>query len=213
DVAGFHGVRHQLANIHPQWLAVCFGGELVAYVGYVLAIRDTARVDGGPRLGALASTRSVVAGFGVFAATRTSGGFAVDYWVLRQAGEDRDGAIARVLAPAALCSAILLALSAHEQISDALTLPWLLVIPGALAAAWVTSPRRAARFTDPRHDGRIRRTFAHAVSGLSILRSLLVASPLEHGLGFLGAALYWTGDVAGLWGVLQVYVGRPLSLP
>src|SRR5439155_1465613 len=91
-------------------------------------------------------------------------------------------------APAALCSAIFLALSTQEQISDALTLPWLLVIPGAIAAAWVTSPRRAARFTEPRQDGRIRRAFAHAVSGLSILRSLLLASPLEHGLGFLGAA-------------------------
>ena len=223
DVAGFHRVRHQLGSIHPQWLAVCLGGELVAYVGYVLAIRDTARVDGGPRLGALASTRSVVAGFGVFAATRTSGGFAVDYWVLRQAGEDRDGAIARVLAlgaleyavlaPAALCSAIFLALSAQERIPDAITLPWLLVIPGALAAAWVTSPRRAARFTDARGEGRVRRTLAHAVSGLSILRSLLLASPFEHGLGFLGAALYWTGDIACLWGALQVYEGHRLSLP
>src|SRR5205814_9442567 len=166
------------------------------------AVRATARVDGGPELDASASMQTVVAGFGVFAATRSSGGFAVDYWVLRQAGEDRDGAIARVLAlgaleyavlaPAALCSAIFLALSAQEPISDALTLPWLLVIPGAIAAAWVTSPRRAARFTDTRGESRVKRTFAHAVSGLSILRSLLLASPLEHGLGFLGAALYWT---------------------
>jgi putative heme transporter len=223
DLAGFGRVRRELANTHPQWFAVCLGGELLAYLGYMLAVRDTARVDGGPKLDATATTRSVVAGFGVFAATRSSGGFAVDYWVLRRAGEDRDGAIARVLAlgaleyavlaPAALCSAIFLALSARERVPDALTLPWLLVIPGALAAAWVTSPRRAERFTDTTRDGRIRRPFAHAVSGLSILRSLLLASPLEHGLGFVGAALYWTGDIACLWGALQVYQGHRLSVP
>jgi uncharacterized membrane protein YbhN (UPF0104 family) len=223
DVAGFHRVRDELSNVQPEWLAVCFAGELLAYAGYVLAVRDTARVDGGPRLDARASTRSVVAGFGVFAATRSSGGFAVDYWVLRQAGADRDGAIARVLAlgaleyavlaPAALCSAIFLALSSQERVPDALTLPWLLVIPGALAAAWVTSPRRAGRFAVTSGDGRIRRTFAHAVAGLSILRSLLLASPREHGLGFLGAALYWTGDIACLWAALQVYEGHRLSLP
>ena len=223
DLAGYHRVRHELGSIHPQWLPVCFVGEVVAYLGYVLAIRDTARVSGGPRLGALASTRSVVAGFGVFAATRSSGGFAVDYWVLRQAGADRDGAIARVLAlgaleyavlaPAALCSAIFLALTSGERLPEGLTLPWLLVIPGALVAAWLTSPRRVERFSDTSHAGRIRRTFAHAVSGLSILRSLLVSSPLEHGLGFLGAALYWTGDIACLWAALQVYQGHRLSVP
>src|SRR5205823_12113485 len=198
---------------HPQWLAVCLGGEVLAYAGYVLAIRDTARVDGGPRLDALASLRSVVAGFGVFAATRSSGGFAVDYWVLRRAGEDRDGAIARVLAlgaleyavlaPAALISAIFLTL--HEQISDALTLPWLAVIPGALVAVWLTSPGRAKRYADPGDGGPIRRGFAHTVAGLSILRSLLLSSPRQHGLGVLGATLYWVGDIACLWAALQVY--------
>ena len=53
----------------------------------------------------------------------------------------------------------------------------------------------------------------HAVAGLSILRSLLLAPPREHGLGFLGAALYWTGDIACLWAALQVYEGHRLSLP
>src|SRR5204862_1135822 len=124
-------------------------------LGYVLAVRATARVGGGPLLGALASTRSVVAGFGVFAATRSSGGFAVDYWALRTAGADRDGAVARVLAlgaleyavlaPAALCSAFAL-LAGDEDVSLGLTLPWLAVIPGALIAIWLSSPRRARRY-------------------------------------------------------------------
>jgi len=102
DIAGYERVRRELGRLDPIWLAACFGGEVVAYLGYILAVRDTARVDGGPELGASASTQSVVAGFGVFAATRSSGGFAVDYWILRRAGEDRDGAIARVLALSAL---------------------------------------------------------------------------------------------------------------
>jgi len=221
DLAGYHKVRHELGRLDPIWLAACFGGEVVAYLGYILAVRDTARVDGGPELGASASTQSVVAGFGVFAATRSSGGFAVDYWILRRAGEDRDGAIARVLAlsaleyavlaPAALISAIFLTL--HEQISDALTLPWLAVIPGALVAVWLTSPSRARRYSDPGDGGAIRRGFAHTVAGLSILRSLLLASPREHGLGVLGATLYWVGDIACLWAALQVYSGHRISLP
>ena len=114
DLAGAEPLNRALNNLHQAWLLLCLGGELVAYFGYVLAVRDTARVDGGPSLSFGRTLQSVIAGFGVFAATRTSGGFAVDYWVLRSAGEDRDGAVARVLAlgaleyavlaPAALCS-------------------------------------------------------------------------------------------------------------
>ena len=93
-----------------------------------------------------------------------------------------------VLAPAALISAIFLTL--HEQISDALTLPWLAVIPGALVAVWLTSPTRARQYSDPGDGGAIRRGFAHTVAGLSILRSLLLSSPREHGLGLLGVVTY-----------------------
>ena len=102
DLAGAEPLNRAARNLHPEWLLLCLGGELLAYFGYVLAVRDTARVDGGPGLSFGRTLQSVVAGFGVFAATRTSGGFAVDYWVLRSAGEDRDGAVARVLALGAL---------------------------------------------------------------------------------------------------------------
>jgi uncharacterized membrane protein YbhN (UPF0104 family) len=223
DLAGYRHVRHELATVHPLWLLACLGGEIVAYAGYVLAVRATARVDGGPELDALASTQSVVAGFGVFSATRSSGGFAVDYWILRRAGEDREGAIARVLAlgaleyavlaPAALGSALFLALDAHDDVSDALTLPWLAVVPGALAAAWLTSPKRARRLADPGDGGVLRRTLAHAVAGLSILRSLVLSSPRDHLLGFGGATLYWIGDIACLWAALQVYSGHRIGIP
>src|SRR6185437_13477247 len=136
--------------------------------------------------------------------------------------EDRDGAVARVLAlgaleyavlaPAPLCSAIAILVSG-EDVPLTLTLPWLLVIPGAFVAVWVTSPKRARRFSRAGDGGRIRQGFAHAVAGLSILRSMFVAPPREHGLGLLGAAAYWAGDIVCLWGALQVFGNPRLSVP
>jgi uncharacterized membrane protein YbhN (UPF0104 family) len=223
DLAGAEGLNRAARHVHPLWLLLCLGGEAVAYAGYVLAVRDTARVDDGPTLGFGLSTQTVVAGFGVFSATRTSGGFAVDYWALRSAGEDRDGALARVLAlgaleyvvlaPAALCSALALLAIGDDRVSLALTLPWLAVIPGAFLAVWLSSPKRAKRYSDPGDGNRLRQGFAHVVAGLSILRSLLVAPPREHGLGLFGAAAYWAGDIACLWGALQVFGNPRLSLP
>lgn len=51
------------------WLAVCLASEVVAYLGYVLTIRDMARVDDGHEMDLAVSAKTVVAGFGVFAAT------------------------------------------------------------------------------------------------------------------------------------------------
>lgn len=222
DLAGAERLDRAARNLHPAWLVLCLGGQLLAYAGYVLAVRDTAKVDNGPKLSFGRSLQTVIGGFGVFAATRASGGFAVDYWALRSAGEDRDGAVARVLAlgaleyvvlaPAALCSAIALIVSG-EDVPLSITLPWLLVIPGAIAAIWVSSPKRAPRYTDARGGGRVRQWFAHAVAGLSILRSMFVAPPREHGLGLLGTAAYWAGDIACLWGALELFGNPRLSTP
>jgi len=223
DLAGAERIDKAARHLHPVWLVLCFGGELLAYAGYVLAVRDTAKVDEGPKLSFGHSIRAVIGGFGVFAATRTSGGFAVDYWALRTAGEDREGAVARVLAlgaleyavlaPAALCAAIAILVDG-EDISLGLTLPWLAVIPGALIAIWITSPKRAGRYATHYPDaGRIRQGFAHSVAGLSMLRRMLVAPPREHGLGLLGTAAYWAGDIACLWGALQLFGNPRLSTP
>jgi uncharacterized membrane protein YbhN (UPF0104 family) len=223
DIAGAERIDRAARHLHPAWLILCFGGELLSYAGYVLAVRDTAKVDQGPKLSFGHSIQAVIGGFGVFAATRTSGGFAVDYWALRTAGEDREGAVARVLAlgaleyailaPAALCAAIAV-LADGEDISLGLTLPWLAVIPGTLVAIWLTSPKRASRYATHRSGaGAIREWFAHSVAGLSMLRRMLVAPPREHGLGFLGTALYWAGDIACLWGALQFFGNPRLSVP
>src|SRR3982751_6580973 len=94
DMAGYRRLVDAVQDVVPTWFAVCFGGQVVAYLGYVLAVRDIARVDGGPMLSLRLSMQSVVAGFGVFAATHAAGGFAVDYWTFRRSGLRRREAVA-----------------------------------------------------------------------------------------------------------------------
>ena len=49
--AGWPHVLHVVYRAHSwAWLAVCALGEAVAYGGYVLTLRDIARVDDGPEL-------------------------------------------------------------------------------------------------------------------------------------------------------------------
>lgn len=212
--AGWPRVLHLVYTRHSWlWLAVCFAGELVAYGGYVLTIRDMARVDDGPELSLAVSTQTVVAGFGVFAATRSSGGFAVDYWAFRRAGAGKRDAVTRVLglgfleytvlATAALVASAALFFRLDGHASNSVTLPSLLVVPSIAAGLWVTSPKRVERLSAPGRGGWISRSFANAVAGAATVRSLL-ASPREHGVGVLGNAVYWGGDILCLWAALQL---------
>jgi uncharacterized membrane protein YbhN (UPF0104 family) len=220
DAAGLDALNRATSNFDPRWLAICVGGQVVGYLGYVLALRNVARVDGGPHLSLGQSARTVVAGFGPHGAGHVSGGFAVDYWALRHAGLEREQAIARVtclgtlemavLAPAALASAVVLLLTG-AHIEPSVTWPWLLVVPGLLAAVWVTSPRRRDRLADWSAGGRLRSAFAHMVAGLVLVRSLAVR-PRQHLPGLLGVAFFCLGDMACLWAALQVF-SVEISLP
>jgi uncharacterized membrane protein YbhN (UPF0104 family) len=194
------------------WLAVCLVGEVIAYGGYALTVRAVARVDDGNILKLRASITEVIAGFGVFAATRTSGGFAVDYWAFREAGADRRQALRRVLAlgflecamlsVGALVASVLLFFGLDGHASEGWTLPSLIVVPVFALALWLTSPRRAERLSRPL-SGRLRLLFADSVAGAATARHL-VTSPSEHGLGVLGNALYWVGDILCLWAALSL---------
>ena len=205
DAAGYGRLVDAVQDIVPTWFAVCFGSQVVAYLGYVLAVRDIARVDGGPLLSLRLSMRTVVAGFGVFAATHAAGGFSVDYWTFRRSGLRRREAVARVLAlgaleyavlaPAALVCAVVVLFGTGGHIQHAMTYPWLAVVPGFFAALWVSSPKRADRLSDPGKGGRVRRSFAHLVAGIVKLRFLL-ARPRLYGFGVVGVSLYWAGDIA-----------------
>jgi putative heme transporter len=221
DLAGYERLVNVFARLNPLYLAVCFGGQVVAYLGYVLAVRDMARVEDGPGLSLSLTTRTVVAGFGVFAATHSAGGFAVDYWALRRSGLEREDAISRVLglgaleylvlAPAAMISALYLFFSDVGHVQQAMTLPWLAVVPGFALAAWLTMPKRVERLMDPGDGGPIRQWFAHLMAGMWKLRCL-ATRPRRHGMGVVGVALYWLGDIATLWAALEVFHAE-LSLP
>ncbi|HVA30019.1 MAG TPA: lysylphosphatidylglycerol synthase domain-containing protein [Gaiellaceae bacterium] len=221
--AGWPKVLHRVYTPHAWlWLGVCLGGELAAYLGYVLTIRDMARVDDGPELDMAVSAKTVVAGFGVFAATRSSGGFAVDYWAFRRAGAGKRDAASRVLAlgfleyavlgVAALVASVFLYLRADGHASDSTTLPSLTIIPIFLLAVWATSPKRFRRLSHSgRGEGWIRRTFANSVRGAGTLRTFLT-NPHEHGLGVAGSGLYWAGDILCLWAALQLVGGTRITV-
>jgi uncharacterized membrane protein YbhN (UPF0104 family) len=210
---GDEQVAHRFHDFHPVWLLVCLGGEALAYVGYVFALRETARVNGGPPMTFGHAFRVVAAGFGAFFAASASGGFEIDYLAFRHAGATRRQALARVLglstleyavlAPAALAAAMILTFGEAFR-HPALTLPWLLVVPGFAAAFWCSSPKRAHRFHHGDHQNVLRRGVGHAVAGLCILRGIL-SQPFRHGLGFGGVALYWFGDLACLWAALMTF--------
>jgi uncharacterized membrane protein YbhN (UPF0104 family) len=213
-IPGHRKVIDVVSNIEPRWFALCFVAEAVAYGGYVLALRSTAGVAGGPQLGFGFSAKVVAAGFGAFLSASSAGGFEIDYWSLRQSGLERREALRRVLglgtleyavlAPAALASALALLLGAGKQPYWSVTLPWLLVVPGFAIAVLLTSPGRAQSLTDTEGKRMPRRALGHAVSGLAVVRQLVV-SPARGGLAFVGAALYWFGDILCLWASLKAF--------
>src|SRR5436309_10225885 len=102
--AGFEAVFERLRDIHLWWFAAALGAEAVAYLGYMLAYREVARVEGGPNLEMPRIAALVSAGFGVFV---PRGGFAVDLDAFQKVGCNPREARARVLGLGALEYAIL----------------------------------------------------------------------------------------------------------
>lgn len=219
-LASYAGWPHVLRVVHERrpasWLLLCLAGELGAYAGYVLTIRDISRVDDGHELDLPASVTAVVAGFGVFTATRASGGFAVDYWALRKAGAAPKEATRRVLgltfleyvvlSLGALLASFLLYFDLDGHASDGVTLPSLVVLPVLAIGLWLTAPRRVERLSHLSGNW-LKRTFADSVAGAARVRAL-ATSPREHGLGIVGNALYWAGDILCLWAAIQLVDGR-----
>lgn len=206
-VAGFGAVAARLREVDPIWFLVALGGEALAYVGYVFAYREVARVERGPAMPAGDAVAAVAAGFGPFVAR---GGFAVDVHAFRQTGvSDHDvrvrvlglGALEyALLAPAACAAAILLLVEGVTRPSWALTLPWAIAVPlGFVAALWAVEHR--GRF-------RIDSVIGQALESIHVLRCMFVRP--RHLIGPLGTAVYWFGDVVCLWASLQAFThGTP----
>ena len=206
--ASYARLLHELRGAQTQWLALALLGELLAYAGYIVAYRETAAADGGPRFSPLDSLRIVAAGFGALVLATGAGTLAVDYWAMRRAGVKPPEALARVIAintlewavltAGAFGAAIALLLGVDRGAPHGLLIPWLVIVPICFAAAfWVTSKPRYGRLAAV-GGGRIRRLFGACVRGVKIVRVL----PLS---AFGAAAVYWAGDLLCLWGGLRAF--------
>jgi uncharacterized membrane protein YbhN (UPF0104 family) len=212
---GFEQVWQRAIFPHWEWLPVAVAGQLVAYLGYIVAYREVARAEKGTELDLTSTAAAVATGFGVFVA---SGGFALDEAVLRSAGVSAREARARVLglgaleyvvlAPAAMGAAIYIAVFSRPDIDPALTFPWIVGVPLGFAAAAVLLLNRH-RLHVRRNGWRVH--VANALEALNLVRCM-ATKPVPFGFAFLGMALYWAGDIACLWAALHVFFQDPPPL-
>jgi uncharacterized membrane protein YbhN (UPF0104 family) len=218
---GWRAIVHAIGLGNARWFALCVGGQLIAYLGYSIALRGVAAVDDGVRFDLPLSFAIVSIGFAPVFCANTAGGFSIDLVALREAGMSKSKAFVRVLslsaleyavlAPVVAICGVLLVLHLGGHAPPGIALPWLAVVPGALVGAWLASPSRPRRWSDASGRGRVGRGFAHTVAALVVLRRLLLERPQE-GWAFAGAALYWVGDILTFWAALRVFEVH-LSVP
>ena len=208
SAAGFDAVWDDLRHVDPMWLLVALGGEVVAYIGYIVAYREVARVERGPDIGATDAAALVSTGFGPFI---MQGGFAVDLHAFRSYGvSDREARVRvlglgaleyALLAPAASIASMLLLVEGVHHPNAGITLPWAIAVPlGFMAALWALAHRR--RFHGR---GRVRGALAQALDSIHVLKCLFVR--YRHAAGPVGTALYWFGDIFCLWACLHAFEG------
>src|SRR5256885_4787359 len=209
--AGFDRVLHELRHFDPIWLPVAFGMELAAYFGYVVAYREVARLQGGPRLGLGRAGAIVAAGFGAFV---IRGGFVVDRQALEAAGLEPRQARVRVLslgaleyavlAPAAALAAVIILARGSTPPRLGFTPPWVIAVPlGFLAAFAALGFRHRVR-----DESGWRAALRHVLEAVNMLKNL-AAHGAEHGGAFVGTTLYWAGDVGCLWARLRAFHEAP----
>jgi uncharacterized membrane protein YbhN (UPF0104 family) len=213
---GFGAFGDAWSNLHPGWLLLAAGAELLAIPVYVIAYRAVARIHGGPSLSLPLAARAVAAGFGPFA---VGGGFSLDKRTLHAIEDDRHAATVRVfglgalewalLAPAAWVSAVVLLASGGSRVMPSLLWPWALAVPiGFAIGLWLAAPKRAERAADG--GGKFRQAYALALRGVGILHSL--AGNLSTCWAALpGTALYWALDIASFYGAVR-FIGLDPNL-
>jgi uncharacterized membrane protein YbhN (UPF0104 family) len=207
--AGFDAVTDRLRHVDARWLPLALGAEVLAYLGYMLAYREVARVEGGRKLPHSRALALVATGFGVFVAR---GGFAVDLHAFREDCVDEREARVRVLglgaleyallAPATCIVAILLLVDHVHRPATALTMPWAIAVPaGGVLALSALRLRERLRGRRGWREG-----LAQWLDSIHFLRQLFVR--LEHLAGPIGTAIYWFGDIACLALCLRAYEGH-----
>jgi uncharacterized membrane protein YbhN (UPF0104 family) len=216
-VAGYAETLEQLKRAEPVWLAVCFASQVFSYTAYVVLVRALTAYGDGPVLPRWLATRIVFVALGVtrLVAVGGAGGLGVLYWIYRQLNFSRGDAFARVIALNTLLYATFgaAALIAGATIlgqfgGDApltMVFPWMIGVAAFfLVGIYVTSPARAARFTNPEDEGRVRRLVGYAVAGAVLARSL-AEHRAPNRATLAGAPLYWFGDMLCLWAGLRAF--------
>jgi len=213
--AGYAHLLDSLRAADLHWLPVCVAGQILAYLGYILAYRATARVNGGPRLPFALTTWIVGASFGAYAVANAIGALGVDYWALRRTGAEHHAAFTRIIAfktlewavlssVVAILAALVLA-GTGPEVKTEVVLGWVIIVPVCFVAArWVTSRQRVERMTRSSGVGRARRLVSDTISSVVIVRQIL-GSPRGHVEAVGGAAIYWFGDILTLWAGLRAF--------
>jgi uncharacterized membrane protein YbhN (UPF0104 family) len=206
--AGLGEIWDRVSDVRWWWLLVAFGGEAIAYLGYIAAYREVARVERGPDITHGDAAALVSTGFGPFVA---QGGFAVDLHAFRDYCVSEREARIRVLglgaleyallAPAACIASILLLAQGVHHPNQAITLPWAIAVPLGFAGA-IFAVERRGRFSGRRG---WRGALAEALDSLHVLRLLFVRA--RHFAGPAGTAVYWFGDILCLWACLHAFEG------
>ncbi len=207
--AGFGEVGHRLNAVDWIWIPIALVAEAVAYLGYMLAYREVARVEGGPTLPPTKTAALVATGFGPFIAR---GGFAVDLHAFRQeCVSDREARVRvlglgaleyALLAPATCIVAIMLLVDNVQKPALGVTMPWAIAVPvGGILALSALRLRERLRGRRGWRDH-----VAQWLDSIHVLRQLFVR--LEHVVGPLGSGIYWFGDIACLALCLRAYLGH-----
>ena len=237
-IAGVGRLLKAWREAEHAWLPVGVAGLVLAYAGYLLAYRDLARARGGPVLSYPVVGRVVALGFGATVVGSGAGGLAVDFWALHRAGLPVHESVRRVLALNTLEWGVLGAMAAGAGavtlVADrdggvaGMGLGWLVTVPVCvLAAAWVSSPRRAARLSavpppppsSPDGTERLARgtrralrvALADAIGGVVVARGILAQAP-RHLAGLAGYPLYWIGNLIVLASAVRAFGGH-LAIP
>lgn len=235
NFADYHRIGAAMRVADKVWFPLCILGELAAYLGYILAYRDLARVGGGPVLPYRMVLRIVMIGFGATVAGASAGGLAVDFWALHRAGAPLHEAARRVLAlntlewavlaVAASGAGVLTLVGLSSGAPTAMALGWTVVTPICIvAAAWISTGWRCKRFSAlPEGDAPFsrrpgswwpwlslaaRRGFSDAIGGLVLLRTV-IRNPHRYHAGLAGYPIYWAGDVLCLYAALRAFDVHP----
>ena len=213
NAAGFDDVRTTLSAGAPEWLAVCFLGQIAVFLAYAKVYRAAVAFEGGPRLRTPLALRVVLGSFALTQLVAAGGaaGIAVGYWALRKLGFSRRESAVRVIGLNTAVylvfgllgwAAALLALLAAEA-PLAMTITWLVAVPLLLVAArWFTDELRVRRWAAPA-GGWLRQGLAIGVGAAWWVRRTL--GTREGRSLALGGAAYWLGDMVSLWAGLKVF--------